>query len=473
MNLRGYWCLSLFWTGAAALLIDFGHIHRFHNADSLIPVLSSLHRWTPFYWEQNRYGMIVALVAAPFRDPVTNLLVQNGITTWFGLLCFPLGARYLTGGYDRPWVAPVAAATFLGLAPGHLQWMFLSTVNVFSTSLALGLVALVAVERPGAGRSALSMACMALAAWTNASVGVLLFPLALWLALARRWCPDRSAGPQRLSIRPALGQLALCPFAVAVSKVLERLPRPEFRTTWLVAPPLGEWPGLIGLTFTSFWAEQGPAVWAGFLGGCALIGGALAVHRRNWRGLVTFAAVGASAAFFVCLTGVLYKARWRYSVPDLVLIHLAAHVLLSQSLPRLSGPRGAALTAAGLVAVLAAVLTTHGSPSRGNATAGLEARHGGAARAARAAGCTHIAGDYWEVWPAVFLANARPTDGGPVWGLTFRSTPTGDLWKAVPPASVRVATFPGDPEAAKYLPLLGVPLTVDDRPGPLVVYVAR
>ena len=60
-----------------AVWIDLSPIHRFHNSDSLIPVLMSLDRWTPFYWEQNRFGMLVPLLALPFRDPFANLLVQE------------------------------------------------------------------------------------------------------------------------------------------------------------------------------------------------------------------------------------------------------------------------------------------------------------------------------------------------------------------------------------------------------------
>ncbi len=36
--------------GVTAIVIDLGSIHRHHHGDSLVPVLVSLYRWTPFYW---------------------------------------------------------------------------------------------------------------------------------------------------------------------------------------------------------------------------------------------------------------------------------------------------------------------------------------------------------------------------------------------------------------------------------------
>ena len=50
-----------------------------HNADSLIPTLVSLDFWLPFYWGQDRFGMLLPLVAAPVRDSFWNLVAQNAL----------------------------------------------------------------------------------------------------------------------------------------------------------------------------------------------------------------------------------------------------------------------------------------------------------------------------------------------------------------------------------------------------------
>ncbi len=71
---------------AAAICIDLtAAFQRWQDGDTLIPVLSSLYAWTPFYWSQDRLGMLVPLLATPFKHPLTNLLVQNGLTI-FGCL---------------------------------------------------------------------------------------------------------------------------------------------------------------------------------------------------------------------------------------------------------------------------------------------------------------------------------------------------------------------------------------------------
>ena len=74
---------------AAAVWIAFSGIHRLHNSDSLMFGLASVYAWTPFFWEQDRVGMLVPLVASSLPDPVLNLVLQIGLTAFAGL-CVPL-----------------------------------------------------------------------------------------------------------------------------------------------------------------------------------------------------------------------------------------------------------------------------------------------------------------------------------------------------------------------------------------------
>lgn len=62
-----------------ALWIAFGHFQFGQHADSLIPVLVSLQHWTPYYWAQDRYGMLIPLLTAPLHNPLTNMMVQSAI----------------------------------------------------------------------------------------------------------------------------------------------------------------------------------------------------------------------------------------------------------------------------------------------------------------------------------------------------------------------------------------------------------
>ena len=95
----------------AAVWIDLGPIHRFHQTDSLLPVLASCTKWTPFFWRQNRLGALVPLLASPFRNPRINLFIQAGLNSFLGLLAIFLAARYVGG--RRRWIAGGAIAALL------------------------------------------------------------------------------------------------------------------------------------------------------------------------------------------------------------------------------------------------------------------------------------------------------------------------------------------------------------------------
>src|SRR5437868_1336805 len=77
-----------------ALWIDFTRLHLGQNSDSIVPILVSLQRWTPFYWEQSRFGMLVPLLALPFRHPLANLLVQDFLMIFAGLAAIGLLVRF-------------------------------------------------------------------------------------------------------------------------------------------------------------------------------------------------------------------------------------------------------------------------------------------------------------------------------------------------------------------------------------------
>lgn len=475
------WWPHLLWVTAAAVLLDLGGIHHSHTADSLLPVLVSLYEWTPYYWEQNRYGMLVALLARPFDHPLTNLLVQNGITIWCGLITFPLAARYVLRHPSWAVAGPLAAATFVLIAPSHLAWCYFTTFNVFSTSMALGLVGLLAVEPrggrwPALGRWLVAVGCFALAAWVNAAVGLLLLPVAALTAIARQRTAEADSAPgwRLRELGPAVGLTA---FAVALATILQRLPPPEYRTTWLVVPPPAAWPGLLRQTAAKFADDVQPFVWLGFLGGT----GAIAAARRRAAGGSAWLAVAVVAGViaYAGLMGVLFKGRWRYATPGLVLIHTAVVAAAVHGLPWLTRRRAITIPfAAGLV--VAAVVVRYGPPSVAGvreqlrSPANVHPRFADGLPVIASAKCTHVVGDYWTVWPAVFLTNLDAADRGGrpvVWGLSHRSTPTERHWRAVPPAATRIAAFADDVTVEQYLAKYGYRPARAEQHGPVVVYL--
>jgi hypothetical protein len=98
-----------------------------------------------------------------------------------------------------------------------------------------------------------------------------------------------------------------------------------------------------------------------------------------------------------------------------------------------------------------------GPPSPQTARAELDRGPGAAtAREIVTDGCTHVLGDYWRVWPAVYQARVLLHDRGEerkVWGVAFRSTPTWDLWRRQDWRTGRVAVL-GSPRRIEQVRLL-------------------
>ena len=66
-----------------------------------------------------------------------------------------------------------------------------------------------------------------------------------------------------------------------------------------------------------------------------------------------------------------------------------------------------------------------------------------------AANCTHIAGQYWTIWPSVFHANMVLHERGErrtVWGMGFRCDPTYRRYRSMCCDRLRVASPLSDPD---------------------------
>src|SRR5687768_4898394 len=107
MNARWGWAAALM-AAVVALWMDLSPIHRYHTSDSLIPVLSSLYQWTPFFWQQNRFGSLLPLFGLPLDAPFSNLLFQVGLRLFAVAATFFLLARAVV---PRPYWPAVGALT--------------------------------------------------------------------------------------------------------------------------------------------------------------------------------------------------------------------------------------------------------------------------------------------------------------------------------------------------------------------------
>ena len=76
-----------------SFVVAIGWTLNLHNADSLIPIFESLDFWLPFYWGQDRFGMLLPLLALPIRNSFWNLIAQNAIGVFLLLVGAYLAAR--------------------------------------------------------------------------------------------------------------------------------------------------------------------------------------------------------------------------------------------------------------------------------------------------------------------------------------------------------------------------------------------
>ena len=477
----------------AAVLLDLSTFHGLHHADSLVPVLISLHKWTFYYWEQNRYGMLTALLASPFDHPLTNLLVQNGITIWAGLACFPLAARYFGGKQFSGIIGFAAIALFLLFAPPLFQWLFFSTFNVFAVSLALGLCGLLMAERtwwPWWVRVLVGAACFAIGCWVNSALGLMLLPLTVLVPFTRWFSGDdpdallpRNTGVKQIASHPLVAKIVygvgLCGFGSVCAMFLQRTT--PYRTTWIVRPPVNEWPTLIEHALTDCWQELQPRVWALCIGVILALAIALTFSTRHQtaskRNLYTLLAILVSASSYCAAMWIFFQGRWRYAIPSLVLIHVGVCVCrFGPLLAHFSQPRLARIQTVLALLVVTSVFITWGFPSAFNVETCLKSAHSDGVNELIAARCTHVAGDYWKVWPAMLMVNWHYTDNGVndrIWALSHRSEPTKQYWANIPTNRIRVGCYSGDPKAAEYRNMLGVKLKHVETQGEIEVWVVE
>src|SRR3954447_4186304 len=165
------WLLVTIVTAALAAWMGLGSLHDLQHADSLLTVLVSTQRWTPFFWGQDRFGMLVPLLAMPFRHPLVNMLVQGWLVTTATLLAPFVMARFLTGP-RADWVAIGACVNtlLLWLATPAVRFDWLVT-QPYGMSITLGFAALIVAGEHDRLRDAIvAFVLLALASWVNISI---------------------------------------------------------------------------------------------------------------------------------------------------------------------------------------------------------------------------------------------------------------------------------------------------------------
>jgi hypothetical protein len=480
----------------AALCVDLGAIHRLHTADSLLYPLISLWRWTPYYWGQDRVGMLVPALARPITHPLANLLFQDYVNILGGLSAFVLLARYVARSAAYPAVGMSAAALFVAFAPGPYQAMYFIDA-AYGVWLSLGLGGLILAEKRDGRLSAIRIAfgflLILLAHWVNYAAALIFGPVVILRRLIV--APSETARGEptdkrrwRRPWRLVDAETALAVGLLAVGAVAGRL-LTHFSESPVATPldslPASEWPdawlGLIETQWQALRPGRLPAAVAILLalGVATLIWRPIRRNRSASRRYAWTLLLSATAIWLFTGTRLWVRQNgytYRYLIPATMMIEEAALFIAIGPLWSTAASRvRRALNALPSVALIAGALAAYGLPSIAGVRRDLDRLFGDLTPDLIEARCTHLAGGYERVWPAVFHAAIVLHERGEnrvVWGLTGRLEATGDLLGRVSFSDVRIATAIGDRGAEVRRGQLP-PMTEVERRRTIRVYVPR
>lgn len=314
---------------ALAAWLDFSRLQESHHADSLVPVLAGLTAWTPFFWGQDRFGMLIPLLALPVREPFAHLLLQGflvmALSSW-GLL---LLVRTLLPP-TFPWAPPAGLLLVLLLlvAPADQRFNIL-WVQPYALSFGLGLSAVELLRKPGAWRLAGASLLFLAGAWVNVGVGLVLAPLVVWRAL---FVDGGRSGLFRWRFFLLNGLIL-----AAATYCSARLSRAvELPHTPVEALPRAAWKGAAYQLFSNAWNDGDVRAWTSVSLALAVLG-LLSLASRGVRAQAWPALVAAAGLFFAAVVPFAAAAtsRWvadndyslRYLAPPLLLLQAACCLL--------------------------------------------------------------------------------------------------------------------------------------------------
>lgn len=443
------------------LWIDLTPIHRHHNADSIVQILASLVHWTPFFWEQNRFGQLVPLLALPIENPWHNLLFQVWLRILALMASFFLLARVAV---PRPWWPAVGGAA-LGLfliAKSPASQTYLLAQPYFQ-AMALALGGVILIDSGRRVRRIAGSVLVALAFWISLATLFWLLPLLLL---------RRVLGLERTGRGSYVFLLTGACFAASLAaSALDALF--GFGGTDLGPSPVADWPrAWLGLGEGAL--RYLSPLWAAGVGLLLCVAAGLALSGRrsgSWQqrarqalaaGLCLLGmALGEIAALGTSGWIHLMQYDFRFIVSGLIALIVAGPALvLTLVLEETSPSWRRTANALALSALLPITFLRHGPPSLTGARQALDAGLGRHSAEIVAGGGTHVIGNFWRVWPAVFHTNLSLFERGEsrrVWGLTFRSLPTRALWHRPDWGSARFAVLGAEDEVEAYRELFGIP----------------
>ena len=436
-----------------AVWLDFSRIHEMLNPDSIIFSLASLYEWRPFFWEQDRVGMLWPLLFSWSRHPLLTLLLQTGTTTYLGLSMPVLFARVITPHRAGPAIATAASALVMAciVRDDRLQSVILDNWLVvcnFPGALTLAFAALLTLERRGGGwgrwvgRVALGWLLLLAAHWVYLGIILFLVPFVLY----RGWLPGPTPAPtwRRIIFRPLFDpgvRLFLIGTVISVAAVFALMAH-VWATDPSVAPtptrelPMEHWPWVWGSMVGTLFLEPGVPAVAITLAVAAAIGLVIGVRKDRTAvgamALRTLPVILAAAGEFAFLGTRFWVENNSYHPRYLVAVGtgVCLSVLLIGLAPVLGRwwpGRWAGVIAFALL--FGACTFQFGWPGSDVPRRSVETACWGYADEIDD-DVDGVAGDYPHTWPVVFHTNLlRYERGKPeVWGLSLRCGPLKHRW---------------------------------------------
>jgi len=408
--------------GVALLAPNLSAIHRFNNAESLIPIFLSLDRWTPFYWGQTRFGMLVPLLASGIRNPLLNLLFQtqiNVLSLFGSFLLFDCLVNPPSSGWVRITRACLAMSLCLAILRNDAKLYHLGFLpgHPYSVSLCLLTAALVTV---GFGSNLVAVPSVRFAGFFGLSLLALYVNEGNFLAALILTMALPTEGGYHVLRRLASAS------AIVAGELLMR-----FLSSFYGTPlpfrlaPLEYLPDAATSMLDQLWAQLVSPFSAAVFG--ILVVSSVVLTFFFWRinfrrQVLTLLAVGMTSVAVAILTTSLewlehnlYDVRY-WTTPLLLVLMSGTLAVTSRAAVPL--PRTTAVIAAVILASVS--VYEFGFPSMQRMRASLLEATTYHHHALVSLGCTHFVGDAWQVWNSAF--GSRLIDPGrPITPVTDRA----------------------------------------------------
>jgi len=429
------WNYILTCSGAAlvALWLTLGELQRLINADTIVPALTSLYRWTWYYWGQNRFGMLTALLAMPIHHPLINLLFQNWMVSFCGLMVFPLAHAYLLGWRTAALSGVIGAGVFLVSGPDSWHMDYLLASQPYAVSGCLGLLGLMALGSESrfrfrvAVRWIFAAILIFLSFWVSLAAVFFIAPLQLmysFLGRAGQRVQHFLRGLSVIALAAIVNWVITANYTYGGNFGFANLSAIPFNFQLLMVNVCKMIPSAFLLSFLC-------------LAGIGVLGSRICRYQERLRRMVVACLtclMPAVTYFIVAAASDHIRENGfpaRYAIPSIILSVISMAMFASLATERLPTRWRGGLGTVLLMALIVGVTLRNGLPSYGRVRMIVEQRFGGFTRELNDNRCTHILGNYWDVWETVFhanLTNYESRSSPVIWGIAWRSQVTRDLW---------------------------------------------